>query len=44
MDGRHGIPTVFDGVGLATGRAFPLRLKSVERREGDMIWVRYEKG
>jgi 2,5-diamino-6-(ribosylamino)-4(3H)-pyrimidinone 5'-phosphate reductase len=33
MDGRHDIPAVFDGLTPTRGRAVPLRLKSVERRE-----------
>ena len=32
------IPAVFDGVSPERGKAFPLRLKSVERRESDTLW------
>jgi riboflavin biosynthesis pyrimidine reductase len=42
VDGRHEIPAVFDGVAAANHTAVPLKLKSVERREGDALWVRYE--
>jgi 2,5-diamino-6-(ribosylamino)-4(3H)-pyrimidinone 5'-phosphate reductase len=43
IDGRHEIPAVFDGVSPARGKAVPLRLKSVERRERDTVWIRYER-
>ena len=43
IDARDDIPAVFDGISPATGKAFPLRLKSVERRESDTLWVRYER-
>jgi 2,5-diamino-6-(ribosylamino)-4(3H)-pyrimidinone 5'-phosphate reductase len=42
IDGRHEIPAVFDGMNLSSGKAVPLRLKSVERREIDTLWLRYE--
>lgn len=42
IDGRHDIPTVFDGVSPARNVAVPLRLKSVERRKDDALWIRYE--
>lgn len=42
IDGRHEIPAVFDGMNLSGGKAVPLRLKSVERRESDTLWLRYE--
>jgi len=42
IDGRHDIPAVFDGVGPSRNKAVPLELKSVEQREGGMLWVRYE--
>ncbi|HTS27965.1 MAG TPA: RibD family protein [Bryobacteraceae bacterium] len=42
IDGRHEIATVFDGVSPARKTAFPLELKSVERRESDVLWLRYE--
>ena len=41
IDGRHDIPAVFDGVSL-TKTAVPLRLKSVEQRGRDALWIRYE--
>ena len=42
IDGRPGIPTVFDGVSLKLGAAVPLKLKSVERRANDGLWIRYQ--
>ena len=42
IDGRHHIPAIFDGVADSKRTAVPLRLKSVERREGDALWIRYE--
>lgn len=42
IDGRHEIPALFDGMKLSSGKAVPLRLKSVERREKDTLWLRYE--
>jgi riboflavin biosynthesis pyrimidine reductase len=42
IDGRRGIPAVFDGLGPAKAAAVPLKLKSVERRQGDALWIRYE--
>jgi 2,5-diamino-6-(ribosylamino)-4(3H)-pyrimidinone 5'-phosphate reductase len=42
IDGRHDIPAVFDGVKAANHIAVPLKLKSVERRDNDALWVRYE--
>ena len=44
IDGRHDIPAVFDGVSPSRNGAVPLRLKSVERRGGDALWIRYEVG
>ena len=41
-DGRHEIPAVFDGVNAALTAAVPLKLQSVERREKDALWLRYE--
>ncbi len=43
IDGRHDIPAVFDGVNPGKTKAIPLRLKSVERRESDTLWIRYER-
>jgi riboflavin biosynthesis pyrimidine reductase len=42
IDGRHEIPGVFDGVASSHHSAVPLKLKSVEQREGDALWIRYE--
>jgi hypothetical protein len=42
VDGRHEIPAVFDGVNPAKDAAVPLKLKSVERRENDTLWILYE--
>lgn len=42
IDGRHDIPAVFDGVDPARKTAVPLKIKSVERRDRDALWIRYE--
>jgi len=42
IEGRHNIPAVFDGVNPSRNTAVPLRLKSVEHRGGDALWIRYE--
>jgi 2,5-diamino-6-(ribosylamino)-4(3H)-pyrimidinone 5'-phosphate reductase len=42
IDGRHHIPAVFDGVNPSRNRAVALRLKSVEQRGRDALWIRYE--
>jgi len=42
IDGRHDVPSVFDGVNSARKAAVPLKLKSIERREKDTLWLRYE--
>jgi 2,5-diamino-6-(ribosylamino)-4(3H)-pyrimidinone 5'-phosphate reductase len=42
IDGRHEIPAVFDGVDTERKTAVPLKLKSVDRRERDTLWLRYE--
>jgi 2,5-diamino-6-(ribosylamino)-4(3H)-pyrimidinone 5'-phosphate reductase len=42
IDGRHDIPTVFDGVVDSNQTAVPMKMKSVEQREGDALWIRYE--
>lgn len=42
IDGRHEIPAVFDGRSPSDRAAVPLKLKSVERRERDTLWLRYE--
>jgi 2,5-diamino-6-(ribosylamino)-4(3H)-pyrimidinone 5'-phosphate reductase len=41
IDGRREIPSVFDGVNPARNTAVPLKLKSVERRANDTLWIRY---
>lgn len=42
IDGRHDIPAVFDGVVDSNHTAVPLKLKSVEQRKDDALWIRYE--
>lgn len=42
IDGRQGIPAVFDGIGPSKSEAVPLRLKSVEQRGEGALWIRYE--
>jgi 2,5-diamino-6-(ribosylamino)-4(3H)-pyrimidinone 5'-phosphate reductase len=42
IDGRHNIPAVFDGVSPSRNKAVRLRLKSVEQRGRDALWIRYE--
>lgn len=42
VDGRHDIPAVFDGLSGSRETAFPLKLKSVEQRDGGTLWIRYE--
>lgn len=42
IDGRHDIPAVFDGMRSTTEAAIRLKLKSVERRERDVLWLRYD--
>lgn len=42
LDGRHEIPTVFDGIDPSRKSAVRLKLKSVERRERDTLWLRYD--
>lgn len=41
IDGRHDVPAVFDGVSLDRKGAVSLKLKSVEQRKNDTIWIRY---
>jgi 2,5-diamino-6-(ribosylamino)-4(3H)-pyrimidinone 5'-phosphate reductase len=43
IDGRHEIAAVFEGVKRQGGKAVPLKLKSLERREKDLIWLRYDR-
>jgi riboflavin biosynthesis pyrimidine reductase len=42
IDGRHDIPAVFDGVSPSRKDAVPLKLKSVEQRKNDALWIRYK--
>jgi 2,5-diamino-6-(ribosylamino)-4(3H)-pyrimidinone 5'-phosphate reductase len=43
IDARKGLPTVFDGRDAASQqKAVQLRLKTVEQRESDMLWIRYD--
>jgi riboflavin biosynthesis pyrimidine reductase len=42
IDGRHHIPALFDGISQSKKKAVPLKLKSLERRKRDALWVRYE--
>jgi riboflavin biosynthesis pyrimidine reductase len=42
IDGHHAVPAVFDGVKPASKTAVPLKLKSVDRREKDTLWLRYD--
>jgi riboflavin biosynthesis pyrimidine reductase len=42
IDGRSGIPTVFDGINPAVKSAVPLHLKSVEQRDHGLLWLRYD--
>jgi riboflavin biosynthesis pyrimidine reductase len=42
VDGRHEIPAVFDGLSPSKKKAVPLRLKSLERRKRDTLWIRYK--
>jgi 2,5-diamino-6-(ribosylamino)-4(3H)-pyrimidinone 5'-phosphate reductase len=41
IDGRSDIPSVFDGVNPTRNTAVPLKLKSVEQRANDALWIRY---
>jgi riboflavin biosynthesis pyrimidine reductase len=41
IDGRHDIPAVFDGVNPLRSTAVPLKLKLVEQRANDTLWIRY---
>lgn len=42
IDGRHQVPAVFDGVADTQHIAVPLKLKSIQQREGDGLWIRYD--
>lgn len=41
VDGRHDIPTVFDGIRATRETGIALTLKSVETRAGGTLWIRY---
>jgi hypothetical protein len=43
VDGRPEIAAGFDGMKRTPGgKAVPMKLKSFERREGDVLWLRYD--
>ncbi len=42
VDGREGVPALFDGSCLPNKTAVPLKLKSVEKRKNDALWIRYD--
>jgi 2,5-diamino-6-(ribosylamino)-4(3H)-pyrimidinone 5'-phosphate reductase len=42
IDGRSSVASVFDGVDPSKSTAVPLKLKSVQQRPGDTLWLRYE--
>ena len=42
IDGRPSVASVFDGVDAAESSAVALKLRSVEQRDGGMLWLRYE--
>jgi riboflavin biosynthesis pyrimidine reductase len=42
IDGRSSVASVFDGVDASNNIAVGLKLKSVEQRAGDTLWLRYE--
>lgn len=42
IDGRQGVPALFDGVSPFTKTAVPLKLKSVEKRKQGVLWIRYD--
>jgi len=41
FDRQADIPAVFDGVNPSRNTAVPLKLKSVEQRANDTLWIRY---
>lgn len=41
IDGRAGQTAVFDGIHKADGTPYKLKLSHLERRENDIIWIRY---
>jgi riboflavin biosynthesis pyrimidine reductase len=42
IDGRRGIPAVFDGIDPTPTKAVPLKLKSVVQRRNGILWMRYK--
>jgi riboflavin biosynthesis pyrimidine reductase len=42
IDGRREVASTFDGMKLPSDQAVTLKLKSVEQRAGDTLWLRYE--
>ena len=43
IDGRHDIPAILDGISPPPRNvAVPLKLESVEQRENNALWIRYE--
>jgi 2,5-diamino-6-(ribosylamino)-4(3H)-pyrimidinone 5'-phosphate reductase len=42
IDGRREVASTFDGMKLSSDQAVTLKLKSVEQRAGDTLWLRYE--
>lgn len=42
IDGRSGIPAVFDGLGADRAEAVSLKLKSFEQLKSGVLWLRYE--
>jgi riboflavin biosynthesis pyrimidine reductase len=42
VDGRHEIPAAFDGMSPSRTAAVPLALKSVDRRDNGVLWIRYD--
>ena len=42
IDGRQGVPALFDRLSSSTKTAVPLKLKSAEKRKQDVLWIRYD--
>lgn len=42
IDARRDIAAVFDGIGASSWAAKRLKLNSFDRRDGDVLWLRYE--
>ncbi len=42
IDGRQGVPSVFDGLKGAQRVAVPLTLKSVQELDNGVLWIRYD--